>query len=199
METVCAKHFKGSEITEDDELILIDYLYDNGIEVDMDVEHDELCRLAMIKRLGSEKNLEDWIANLDKPIEMRSEKYNPNKYGDLNLNTYLKIALMSDDRTVLNMMYALPLNWKHFDDKFFKNYFELHYPNLLIYRPAEKSLREYYLKVVYSIAKLQENYDFKYNPEMEYNVVETLKEAERINKFSPQYVKSFLERKNNLF
>lgn len=48
------------------------------------------------------------------------------------------------------------------NDDFFKSYMTKHYPKLLIYKPFDVKWKLFYLKTVYHISKLKEDFNFEY-------------------------------------
>ena len=66
------------------------------------------------------------------------------------------------------------------DDNFFYQRLSLKYPNSLKYysKEQDKNYRDYYLKVIYWISKMKENYGYSYidgNPKTQYEIFEIVK------------------------
>lgn len=180
-ERICQKFFQKGEMSEDDEEILIDFLYRRGIEVNIDIPKRKLCIRVLDKKLGSReksklfyrKAKEDEILSR-RDIILESEAYDPNKYGDLNIDTFLKIAMEADDFTLLKLMNISKIHANKFTDSFFKNYIVKHYPNLLKYRPLDKTHKQYYLEIVIALNNLKKKYNYQYI-DKDVNVVEKFK------------------------
>ena len=152
--------------------------------------------MALTKHFGRKERAEKFIKeiNQEKEVEMKSEPIR-NIYGDLDINTYLQIALAADDRNLLNMMNVSYAHRSKFDENFFKNYMKIHYPNQLKYKLYGQSYRQYYLDTILSISKLKENFHFIYLPEHTYDVIQFLKYVERIQKEVPHLLQSYLDKK----
>ena len=62
------------------------------------------------------------------------------------------------------------------NDIFFRNRLSRTYPDTLKYKPEEMNWKNYFLRVVYYISKMKENYDYDYsnfnegNPKIQYQV-----------------------------
>lgn len=190
METICINYFKGANITDDDEDIIIDYLSDHNINVSLDMKVKDMCLLALNHKHGNvEKN-----DNFDVDDRDNQEIIEINKYGDLSIDVYLNIAMNADDRTLLQMMSVSKRHMNKFNNIFFKNYLIKNYPYLIKYRPMEKSFKEYYLKVIYAIDMLRRNYNYEYDSTMDKNILQIYKDVERINSLTPMFVNKYLER-----
>ena len=193
MESLCVRFYKGGHIDEEEEEIIVDYLSDHNINVNLDTSLEKMCYLALKHKLGSEEQINIFIKTLSSDKEdINSEPLVAKKYGDLDINTYLKIALEVDDKTLLSMMKTSKIHFDKFDDKFFLAYMQKYYPNLIKYKPLLQSYKQYYLSVIYSISKLKEKYNFIYSHEKDYNVVTLFKDIKRINKSLPFFVQSHL-------
>ena len=88
--------------------------------------------------------------------------------GDKDLYEY--ILNLADDKTTINMIRANP---KVFDnEKFYEKVMRKRYPFLIEFRKENETWKELYLRMVYTLAKLQEKYQIPYiptkgcNPEM---------------------------------
>jgi hypothetical protein len=119
MENICIKFFKGGHMTEEEEEIVVDYLSDHRIKIHLDTSNQKMCQLALTHKYGSKEKFNDVILNLNKETEVQSEKFIKDRYGNLDINTYLKIAMESDDKTLLNMMNVSKIHSLKFDDSFF--------------------------------------------------------------------------------
>ena len=181
METICSKYYKGVDITEEEEEFLVDYLYDKGFDIETDTSLDEMCRLAVLTKYDL---VEDFKKELKKDINVEGKIMQRQMIFDKD--TYMKIASKADDETLLNMLAASEYK---FDDSFFKKYLENNYPNTLRYYPYNKSYKQYYLDIVFSINKLKEDYDFEYSREAQYNPIEKYKSVERLKRANLPYDK----------
>lgn len=192
MQSLCARFYRGGDINEEEEEIIIDYLSANKIDVNINTSLKKICYLALKHKLGGKEQAINFIKSLSTDKEVYNEKIIPKKYGDIDINTYLQIALIVDDETLLNMMKTSKIHFDKFDDKFFLSYLQKHYPNLISYKPLTESYKKYYLSVIYSIAKLKEKYNFIYSPDKNYDVVTVFKNVERIQKSLPLFVENYL-------
>lgn len=67
---------------------------------------------------------------------------------------------IADDKTVLQMIY---LNKKTYGDDYIKRILESRYPYLLQYKDPRESYRHFYVKNIYYIAKIREEFNVIYN------------------------------------
>ena len=75
---------------------------------------------------------------------------------------YEYILNLADDKTTINMIRANP---KVFDnEKFYEKVMRKRYPLLIEFRNPMVSWREFYLRMVYTLAKLEEEYQIPYIP-----------------------------------
>lgn len=80
-------------------------------------------------------------------------------------DVYLSIAKNADDRTILNM---LCVNKKFSDPEFFKQVFQTKYPFLIKFKKEEESWKEFYVKMIFYISKIEER-GFPYIPSENYD------------------------------
>ena len=85
---------------------------------------------------------------------------------DLSKDTYLYLMNFADDKTILNM---LSVNKKFNDDEFFKKVLERRYPLLIQFKGNKGTWKQFYVKTIYYLSKLKEEYDFPYFPSRHYN------------------------------
>ena len=74
---------------------------------------------------------------------------------ELTKDVYEYLTNFADDKTILNM---LSVNKKFNDEEFFKRVMLRKYPFLLKFK-GEGSYKEFFIRMIYYIAKLKENYD----------------------------------------
>lgn len=78
------------------------------------------------------------------------------------------LAKYVDDKDVLNMI----VNKKYlelFDEQFFYNLLLLKYPLLIRFKKENETWKNFYIQMVYYLAKLKEEFDFPYIPAINYN------------------------------
>ena len=79
-----------------------------------------------------------------------------------NKDVYEYILNLADDKTTINMLRANP---KVFDNEiFYEKVMRKRYPLLIEFRPPALSWKEFYLRMVYTLAKLEEDYKIPYIP-----------------------------------
>ena len=79
-----------------------------------------------------------------------------------NKDVYEYISNFADDKTIINMILA---NKKVFDnEKFYEKVMQKRYPVLLEFRLNNETWKALYLRMVYILAKLQEDYQIPYIP-----------------------------------
>jgi len=97
---------------------------------------------------------------------------------NVSSDIYQHIALMNDDREILNM---LSVNKKFNDPEFFKRIISNRYPLLVKYKNPEENWKQFYLRMIHYIYLAKEEYGFPYIPSQHinpYKVYDTLtKEA----------------------
>jgi len=191
MENICGTFYKSGSLTEEDEEKLVDYLYDNKIQVKITFPREKLCDRVLLHKLGSRTKVKEFKENLFKEPESITESDESKFYGDLSIDNFLNVALRSDDETLLKMIQVSKIHHDKFTDGFFKKYLELHYPNTLKFRPIGKTYKQYYLELIYAIDKLKRDHNFSYFPEETYDVLQTYRDAERIQ---PWLLKKYLDR-----
>ena len=154
MNLLCYNHLKYNEtITEEQEEQIVDYLEDNGVEVDIDMNIKNMCQAVL--------SISPYIPRLE-TTEVTSNIPN---YGKVNPDIYMKIAMEADRHTLNSMIRASGTSYyKKFNEAFFKRYLSKHYPLVISYKPINMSYRDYYLRLAYAIHKLYEEYDFTYFP-----------------------------------
>ena len=84
---------------------------------------------------------------------------------NLTKDTYLEIAKLTDDRTTVSM---LSVNKKFYDDEFFKLVFANKYP-LLVKFKHDESWKDFYLRMMLYIFKLNEEFNLDYIPSPKFN------------------------------
>lgn len=75
---------------------------------------------------------------------------------------YQHIALMSDDRDILNM---LSVNKKFNDPEFFKRIISNKYPLTMRYKKDDENWKQFYLRIIKYIALAKEEFGFPYIPD----------------------------------
>ena len=79
-----------------------------------------------------------------------------------NKDVYEYILNLSDDKTTINMIRANP---KVFDnERFYEKVMRRRYPLLIEFRKENETWKALYLRMVYTLAKLQEDYKIPYIP-----------------------------------
>ena len=79
-----------------------------------------------------------------------------------NKDVYEYISNFADDATTINMIRANP---KIFDnEKFYEKVMRKRYPLLIEFRKENETWKALYLRMVYTLAKLKEDYDIPYIP-----------------------------------
>ena len=99
-----------------------------------------------------------------------------------NKDVYEYILNLADDKTTINMIRANP---KVFDnERFYEKVMRRRYPLLIEFRKENETWKEFYLRMVYTLAKLEEDYKIPYiptkgcNPETLLSWAEKYKEKE---------------------
>lgn len=101
---------------------------------------------------------------------------------EIGKDVYAYLANFADDQTILNM---ISVNKKFNDPKFFEKIMKRKYPLLIPFKDIkdnkipdikssfeekkEETWKQFYLKMVYYISKLQEEYNFPYIPNKHFN------------------------------
>ena len=88
-------------------------------------------------------------------------------------NIYENIINFADNRTILNM---LSVNKKFNDPIFFEKVIDRKYHLLKQFKEKNESWRQFFVKMAYYIAKLEEEYDIPYIPSRNYNPEEFYEE-----------------------
>lgn len=86
---------------------------------------------------------------------------------DLSKDIYEYLTNFADDRTILNM---LSVNKKFHNDEFFHRVMLRKYPHLIEFKKDE-TWKNLYIRMVYTIYLLEENYDIPYMPIKKYNPI----------------------------
>lgn len=81
-------------------------------------------------------------------------------------DVYLHLTEFADDRTVIQM---LSTNKNYNDPKFFKRILERKYPTLLRYKKKKENWRQFYIRMVFYMSKLKEEFDVPYIPVKKFN------------------------------
>jgi hypothetical protein len=76
-------------------------------------------------------------------------------------DVYLTLAERADDKTIIQM---LSVNKKFNDPKFFQLIFEKKYPLLVRFKKDIESWKNYYLRTIYYLSKLHDDYKLDYVP-----------------------------------
>ena len=84
----------------------------------------------------------------------------------MNKDTYEYLTRFADDRTILNM---LSVNKKFNDDALFQRVLLRKYPLLIKYKKNGETFKSLFVRMVYVIAKIREEYDVPYIPTEGYN------------------------------
>jgi hypothetical protein len=100
---------------------------------------------------------------------------------DLTRDTYEYILNFADDTTVLNM---LSVNKKFRDEKLFEQVMKKRYPKLIQYRKKNETFVNLYIRMIYLLAKLSEDFGIIYDiklgdPEKYYKTLKELYKKER--------------------
>jgi len=181
LETICNYFYKSGVLDEEKEEILIDYLYTKGIEIEIDYPKEALCDAVLLQ---NKINIEEYKEKLFKDIDVEvSGEYK--SYGNLDIETFLNIAMLSDDRTLLKLINISKIHREKFNDRFFKKYLEIHYPESIKFKPFNKTFKQYYLELIYAIDILKREYDFDYSSEDVIQIYKDVKRIKSIN-FNPQ-------------
>lgn len=80
---------------------------------------------------------------------------------NITKDVYEYLTNFADDRTILNM---LSVNKKFNDEKFFERVIQRKYPLLIRFKKENDTWRSFYIRMIYYIAKLQQEFDFPYIP-----------------------------------
>jgi Ankyrin repeats (3 copies)/Ankyrin repeat len=86
---------------------------------------------------------------------------------------YEYLTNFADDKTILNM---LSVNKKFRDEKFFQRVIERKYPLLIEFKKDEETWKQFYLRMSYYIAKLEEKLGIPYIPTEGYDPEEFYKD-----------------------
>jgi len=84
----------------------------------------------------------------------------------LPTDIYEYLTNFVDDKTILNM---LSVNKKFNSDIFFKRILLRKYPLLLKFQTEEESMKQLFVRMIYSLNKLKERFDIPYIPNINYN------------------------------
>ena len=85
---------------------------------------------------------------------------------ELTKDIYLYLTRFADDKTILNM---LSVNKKYNNEKFFEQVMRRKYPLLLKFKKPEQSWKQFFVGMVYCIAKIEETHGIPYYPLEGYN------------------------------
>jgi hypothetical protein len=98
--------------------------------------------------------------NIFKILFLHKNKILKMEVGDKDIYEY--ISNFTDDKTTINMIMA---NRKVFDnEKFYEKVMRKRYPLLIEFRKENETWKALYLRMVYTLAKLQEDYQIPYIP-----------------------------------
>ena len=171
MNLLCYNHLHHAEvITGDQEDLLVDYLESFGIEADIDMSTVDICHMVLAVEPYTPSVYTDTITS-EIP-----------QYGILNIDLYMKIAMDADRDTLNAMIRTSKAHNTKFDEAFFKKYLQHRYPLTLTFKPYGISYHDYYLKLVYAIHKLYEDYDFPYFPSPSLDPVSVFIQVDAIKK-----------------
>jgi hypothetical protein len=122
MNQLCYEHLQwGRYISQDEENMLVDYLSENDIEVDIDDTTNEICLMVL--------KLRPYTPSLDKTSVDKSIIGQPS--GKVPIDIYMNIAMDSDRETLLSMMSTSKYHQSKFDENFFQRYLNQNYPNII--------------------------------------------------------------------
>ena len=156
MNRLCHSYLKGySKLSRDQEDMIVDYLADKGIDVDIDATTEEICQTVL--------QLKPYVPELKQTLNMDPLVYSSLLPADI----YLNIAKENDRKTLLSMTSANKALRAKFDDNFFLDYLTRHYPETIKYKPYNATYRQYGLQVLAAIHTLAEDYNFGYVPGMD--------------------------------
>jgi hypothetical protein len=177
MNRLCYEYLNHAGVMDDDmEESLIDHLELLGYETTIDMTREDICNAILL--------IEPYKPKKYNKINTELTSELPNT-GYIDVDLYMKIAMDADRDTLNSMSRASSYHSKKFDDEFYKEYLLKHYPVAINFKPAGMLYKDYYLKLVYSIYKLYEDYNFPYfpspelNPIIIYKQVKTLKSLPR--------------------
>jgi len=88
---------------------------------------------------------------------------------NLSKDAYEYLMNFADDRTILNM---LMVNKKFFSEDFFERVMRRKYPLLVEFKKKDDAWKKHFVKMVYGISKLEENYGIPYVEMKGYNPLE---------------------------
>ncbi len=170
MNRLCFGHLNHNQLINDEqEDAIVDYLESNGVEIELDMEVDEMCQMVL--------SIHPYI-----PAPYQEVTSNVTDYGAVGIEPYMQIAMIADRDTLNSMIRVSSVHNSKFNEKFFKEYLLKHYPLTLRFKPFRLSYHDYYLKLVYSIHKLYEDYNFPYfsSPGLDpVNILDTVVTFER--------------------
>jgi len=107
-----------------------------------------------------------------------------NNKMEIDKDTYEYMLNFADDKTILNM---LSVNKKFNDESFFMNIMMKKYPHLINYRKNNETWKHLFLRMVYYISKIQEEFDIPYinidlfDPEAFYEKYKNLNNESALN------------------
>lgn len=216
-EEICINYYRGEYfndgLSEENNDFLVDYLSDRNLDVDLDSSNNDICKLVIQQKMddeGSLDKLEDYIENI-KQFKLSAHtlsklsahtlskhtsviSLNKGKIFKANIpaDIYLKIALASDWQTIKNMIIASNTNNSNdsskFNETFFKTLLQQRYPLLLKYKDENISFKKYFLKVVYILAKLSEDFQFPYIPSKYFNPIKFYNKYKKLTGENPIYL-----------
>ena len=85
---------------------------------------------------------------------------------EVSKDVYEYLTNFADDKTILNM---LSVNKKFNDEQFFRRVLERKYPLLIKFKKEEESYKALFIRMVYALSKLKEDFDIPYIPHRDYN------------------------------
>jgi len=109
---------------------------------------------------------------------------------------YLKVASFADDEDIIRML-SVNKKYRAFDDpNFFINILKTRYPLLIRFKNDDETWKQFYLRMIYYLAKLREELSlpylpsYDYNPEIIYNYLikdKNVDKQELINRYNTDY------------
>jgi hypothetical protein len=184
-EEICINYYRGGGLSEENSDFLIDYLSDRDLDeyINQDSSNEDICNLVIRQKMNDEDSLEDindYIGNIKSfrninqyQPELKRKENVKSFRANIPIDLYLQIALESDWQTIKNMIIAN--NSEKFNETFFKLLLQKRYPLLLKYKPEYETYKKYFLKVIYALAKLSEDFEFPYIPNKNFNPIEFYK------------------------
>lgn len=103
---------------------------------------------------------------------------------NITKDVYEHLMNFADDKDIVNM---LSVNRKFSDPIFFQNVLRKRYPLLIPFKQKRESWRQFYLRMITYIAKLQEEFDIPYIPNPDFNPENFYKYGADMSKYYPDF------------